>query len=316
VGGAHAYLYAPAQAIRIDNDGFLGTPLPPEEPQADNPPNGAIVDYYLANSAAKVTLQILDAQGRVIRHFSSTEKQPPPRPLLPIAERWFPKPQMLETGAGEHRFVWDLASGGSGSGMEDDDDEAGMPAGPRVPPGAYTLRLSVDGTAQEKPLKVAMDPRCACTQAVLDAQYALAGKIYVQLLAGRKAIAELESVASQIGKLNGKDASTPPDLAAAIREAQTKLDAIRGGGSTPGLAEAAAGLGAALRVVEGGDRAAPQSSVTIFDQMSNTAQQKTTAWEQFKKTGLSALNAALARAGREPIKIAAIEEQVHYAMTR
>ena len=73
--GSSAYLYAPPTAVRVDNDGFLGTPLPPEEPQADNPPNGAIVDYYLGQNATKVTLQILDAQGHVIRHFSSAEKQ-------------------------------------------------------------------------------------------------------------------------------------------------------------------------------------------------------------------------------------------------
>jgi len=100
VGGSRAYLYAPEAAVRVDNDDFLGTPLPPEEPQADNPPKGAILDYYLANAATNVSLQILDAQGQVIRHYSSAEKHPAARPLLPIAERWFPKPPMLATSTG------------------------------------------------------------------------------------------------------------------------------------------------------------------------------------------------------------------------
>ncbi|HTW49790.1 MAG TPA: hypothetical protein VMD92_17670 [Acidobacteriaceae bacterium] len=325
VGSATGYLYKPETAIRIDNDGFLGTPLPPEEPQADNPPNGAIVDYFLAESAAKVTLQILDAQGHVIRHFSSAEKQPPPRPLLPIAERWFPKPQMLETSAGEHRFVWDLHAGSSSAGTGDDDadDEIGAAAGPRVPPGMYTVRLGVNGTTMEKPLEVTMDPRCACTQAVLDAQYAFGQQIYAQLRAGRKAMAELQSVESQIRKVNPSDASTPADLATAAREAQKHLVAIRGGEpeehsgkSEPGLAESVSALGADLRVVEGGDRTAPASAHTIFEEMSQAEQEKVAAWQQFKESGLEGLNAALARAHREPIKIAAIEEQVHYAMTR
>ncbi|HEX4007898.1 MAG TPA: hypothetical protein VHX60_17120 [Acidobacteriaceae bacterium] len=325
VAKAKSYLYKPAPAIRVDNDGFLGTPLPPEEPQADNPPNGAIVDYYLADSAAKVTLQILDAQGKVIRHYSSAEKQPPPRPMLPIAERWFPKPQMLETTAGEHRFVWDLAAGSSSAGLGDDDqdDEAGAPAGPRVAPGIYKVRLTVDGAAMEKPLQITMDPRCACTQAVLNTQYALATSIYAQMLAGRKAMAELESVESQIAKLDAKDPSTPADVAEAIRTVQSKLDAIRGGGrhpsttgAAPGLAESASALGTVMRIVEGGDRAAPASAVTIFDQMGKIEREKVAAWEQFKKTDLAALNAALVKANRQPLKIAAIEEQVHYAMTR
>ncbi len=325
VGSAGAYLYRPPTAVRVDNDGFLGTPLPPEEPQADNPPNGAIVDYYLAAPAGKVTLQILDAHGRVIRHFSSADKQAVRRPLLPIAERWFPKPQLLSTGAGEHRFVWDLAAGSSSAGLGDDDEGAGAPAGPRVPPGTYTLQLVVDGTPISRPLRVIMDPRCACTQAVLDAQYSLAQQIYGRLLAGRKAMAEIDSLESQMQKLRAADSSTPPELAAAIKKAQAQIDAIRGqargaaasaGQSSLGLAEAVAGLGADLRVVEGGDRTAPAVAQTIYDQMNNPIREKVAAWEQFKQSGLDALNDALVHAHRQPLNIAAIQEQVHYAMTR
>ena len=315
---AQAFLYKPATAVRVDNDGFLGTPLPPEEPQTDNPPSGAIVDYYLAGSATKVSLQVLDAQGHLLRHFSSADKQATRRPLLPIAERWFPKPQALETSAGEHRFVWDLNAGSSSAGTGDDDadDALGAPAGPRVPPGLYTLRLGVDGATMEKPLKVVMDPRCACTQAVLDEQYLFAQQIYAQLLAGRKAMAELDSVASQIKKIDLRDASTPAGLASAVRDAQTRLDAIRGGASGGGLAESVAALGTDLRVVASGDRTAPESAHAIFDEMGKAERAKVAEWQQFKKSGLDPLNTALAHAHREPIKIAAVEEQVHYAMTR
>ncbi len=93
-----AFLYAPPAAVRVDNDGFLGSPLPPEEPQADNPPGGAIVDYYLQANATNLVLQVLDAQGHVLRHFSSSDQVTVNTvncPLLPIAERWFPKPQVL-----------------------------------------------------------------------------------------------------------------------------------------------------------------------------------------------------------------------------
>ena len=185
---ARTFLYAPPAAVRVDNDIFLGSPLPPEEPQADNPPNGAIVDYYLQSTATKVVLQILDAQGHVLRHFSSNDKVTVKRPLLPIAERWFPKPQALETSAGEHRFIWDLAAGGSGTGMEDDEDEAAVPPGPRVPPGDYTLRLTVDGVQSDRPLHVTMDPRVNATTQVLDQQFTLADSIYKQTLLSRKAI--------------------------------------------------------------------------------------------------------------------------------
>jgi photosystem II stability/assembly factor-like uncharacterized protein len=322
---AAAFLYTPPTAVRVDNDGFLGTPMPPEEPQADNPPDGAIVDYYLGQGATKVTLQILDIQGHVLRHFSTAEKQTVSRPLLPIAERWFPKPQMLATSAGHHRFVWDLAAGGSGAGLGDDDnnDEAGGPAGPRVPPGTYTLRLSVDGATMDRPLRVIMDPRAAATAQVLTQQFILGESVYDQLQQSRKAMAELDNVGSQLKKL-AADSNVSPDLKAAIQTTQAKLDKIRGGESNsnrknendPGLADTSSGLNTDLRMVESGDRTAPTSALEIFAQMKRASQAGIDAWQHCKTDDLGALNAALTAAHLEPLQIAAIEEQVHYAMTR
>ncbi|MGB6868298.1 MAG: hypothetical protein WBD93_01705 [Acidobacteriaceae bacterium] len=316
-----AYLYAPPTAIRVDNDGFLGTPLPPEEPQANNPPDGAIFDYYLGQSASKVTLEILDSDGHVLRHFSSAEKHPATRPLLPIAERWFPKPQELDTSPGEHRFVWDLETGSSsaGTGDPDTDDALGSPAGPKVPPGTYTARITIDGATLTQPLHVTMDPRCACTTAVLDDQYHLSQSIYEHLLIARKAMAEIDSVATQLKKLDTPD--TPASVRDAIHTAQTSLNKIRNGEhpedeSHPGLADASSGLGTALGIVESGDRPAPATALEIFHQMTQAAETNITAWQNFKSSDLTRLNSTLKENHREPIHIAAIEETVHYAMTR
>ena len=57
-------LFQPATAVRIDNDVFLGSPLPPEEPAAKNPPDGAIIDYYLPSPAKTVKLEIFDSTGK------------------------------------------------------------------------------------------------------------------------------------------------------------------------------------------------------------------------------------------------------------
>jgi photosystem II stability/assembly factor-like uncharacterized protein len=316
-----AYLYAPPAAVRVDNDVFLGTPLPPEEPQAENPPDGAIIDYYLAAPTSQVTLEILDARGSTLSHFSSAEKPPSTMPLLPIAERWFPKPQELATSAGEHRFIWNLNTGSTARDASSDDDIMGGPTGPRVPPGTYTLRLTVDGKTLDRPLRVIMDPRADTTTAVLDEQYKLAASIYDQLTAARKTMAELESVDSQLKKLDTPDA--PDALKAAIHAAQTRLNAIRTGAkaSSPeqipaGLAGAATGLGTALSVVESGDRTAPASALQIFNESSKAAQAAIEDWQHFKTADLTTLNSALTQAGHEPIHIAAIEATVHYAMTR
>src|SRR5258708_31550360 len=74
VAASTAFLYKPAAAIRMNPEGFAGTPFPHEEPKAKNPPDGAILDYYFQSAVAgEVTLEILDGKGQVIRRFSSEQ---------------------------------------------------------------------------------------------------------------------------------------------------------------------------------------------------------------------------------------------------
>ena len=109
-----------------------------------------------------------------------------------------------------------------------------------------------------------------------------------------------------------------------LLSALTKLESIKNGSdedsSIPanhiGLADANTGLGVALRVVESGDRTAPAQAIVIFNQMKTAATAQIAAWQHFKATGLTGVNAALQRAHQAPLQIAAIEEEVHYAMTR
>ena len=143
--GGNVRLYQPATAIRVDNDVFLGSPLPPEEPAAKNPPDGAVLDYYLKSPAKQVTLEIYDPSGKLVRRYRSGAK-PPTYPPLPIAARWLPKPVALENAAGMHRFVWDLRWSSSGGPEEIEEDEGfRAPQGPRVTPGIYQVKLLVDG---------------------------------------------------------------------------------------------------------------------------------------------------------------------------
>ena len=70
-------LFKPSTAVRLNPDSFYGTPLPPEEPQAKNPPEGALIDFYLKSApGAAVTLDVLDAKGEVVRSYSSRRKRP------------------------------------------------------------------------------------------------------------------------------------------------------------------------------------------------------------------------------------------------
>ncbi len=322
---ASAWFYAPAEAMRIDNDRFLGTPLPPEEPQAKNPPSGAIFDYLLKSPAHTVTLQIYDQHHQMVRHFSSAEKTEAHHPPLPIAERWFPAPQVLATTAGAHRFVWDLASGGSGSAEEDDDEGPGTPSGPRVAPGTYTVQLTVDGQSLQQTLRVAMDPRVRATPAALQQQFEQAQAIYDEAVSSRKAMAEIQSVQAELKKLESSVAHDTK-LAPEVERAQTSLAQIAGGGDDQpgsaehekqlGLSQASAGLGTVLRVVESGHRSAPASALEINQQMSALAKERIAQWSAFKSGPLAQLNANLAKANLKPVQVTQIEHEVEYLMTR
>ena len=114
-------------------------------------------------------LEMFDAKGALVRRYASSEKEPKAHSPLPIAPEWFPKPIVLENSAGMHRFVWDLRWNSSGTGEEFEDEGYGAPRGPRVTPGQYQVKLTVDGTAFTEPLQVEMDPRSKATAAELDA---------------------------------------------------------------------------------------------------------------------------------------------------
>ena len=89
-----AVLFKPTTAVRLNPDSFYGTPLPPEEPQAKDPPSGAVIDFYLKSAPAEaVKLEVLDAKGEVVRSYSSTPQAPAPRRAQPIADYWLTPPR-------------------------------------------------------------------------------------------------------------------------------------------------------------------------------------------------------------------------------
>jgi photosystem II stability/assembly factor-like uncharacterized protein len=322
---SNAWLYKPAPAYRIDNDGFLGTPLPPEEPAAKNPPNGAILDYGLKSPAHNVTLVILDAAGEVVRHFSSADIVPPLPQTAPIAERWFPKPQRLQLAPGMHRFVWDLAWGGAGAKNSDtdsgDDEDDGPPRGPRVVPGTYQVQLTVDGKMFTRPLEVVMDPRSSATPAELKQQQETGRRIYAETVRSRQAMAEIQSVQKELQTLQPK-LTGRPNLAASLAALQQSIRQIAGGGpgssatDAMGLEKANIGLASALRVVESGDRAIPAQAIQLFRQSSAAMDQRVQEWQKLKTTEIPQLNRKLRRADIAPLRISRIEREVVYQMTR
>ncbi len=321
---AGPWLYRPATAVRVEYDSFLGTPIPPEEPTAENPPNGAMIDYFLKAPAGVVQLEIYDSQRKLVRRFSSEDQRLAKHSPLPIAERWFPKPELLEKSAGMHRFVWNLAWGSSGAQEtgEVSEDDYLAPRGPHALPGEYEVRLTVDGKTLTQPLKLIMDPRVQANPKDLQDQLRLALEIFQQTQSPRKALAEADAVRDQLAQIGLKLGSTNADLKQAITQTDSEIAAILKkkdeGPTSPimGLAAANTGLAAALRVLESGHRSAPAQAIALYQQSSEQAKLRVAEWNEYKKTRVPALNDKLNQAGLTSVTIAEIEEMVDYLMTR
>ncbi len=320
---ASAWLYKPEETVRIDNDSFPGTPLPPEEPTAENPPDGAVLDYVLKKPARVVTLAILNADGKEVRHFSSADSVPPLPQFAPIAERWFPKPPRLEIAPGMHRFVWDLAWGSSDlgdGGVDSAGDEEDSVHGPRIVPGTYQVKLTVDGTSFTEPLQVVMDPRSSATPAELLEQQNVGLRIYGDTVRSRQALAEIESVQRGLKTVQAQ-LSGQPALAERTRTLEKSMEEIVGGEEDQaskgvGLRKANMELRAALEAVESGDRAIPSQVLELDRQGSQAMNEFVERWQTLKQTELRQLNQRLSDAGVAPIQISEIEREVFYQMTR
>jgi hypothetical protein len=167
VVSSDAFLFKPADAILIPPNTDNGTPTQKDEPEADNPPGGAVIDYYLRTAATgPVTIEILNAGGTVIRHYSSGD----PAPVvdvntLAVNLAWSRLPEPLSATAGMHRWVWDFRpdppAGGRGRGGRGAGGGGGGGRGgpPPVATGAYSVRLTANGKTLTQPLIVKPDPR-------------------------------------------------------------------------------------------------------------------------------------------------------------
>jgi hypothetical protein len=160
VAKANAYLFEPADAYLLTPGNDNGTPMPRDEPIAENPPFGAVIDYYLkANASGPLKIEIVDPAGDVIREYSSEDKpQPVNLETLNIPAYWVRTPESLSTAAGMHRWIWDLRptpaprpAGGGGFGVRG--------GAAFVLPGSYTIRLTAGGKSYSQRLLVRADPR-------------------------------------------------------------------------------------------------------------------------------------------------------------
>jgi photosystem II stability/assembly factor-like uncharacterized protein len=184
VRDAEATLLKPQVATRFEWNRNTDTPLPPDEPAGENPPDGAIIHYFLKQpSSGSLSIEILDGTGKVVRRYSSDDRPVEIRDEGNVPAYWIRPSPVVSTDAGLHRFVWDLHYPPVPGAPEypiaaTPHDTAPGPKGPWVVPGTYTVKLTVAGKAYSQPLIVRVDPRVKVGPAALQQQFTLSKRLY------------------------------------------------------------------------------------------------------------------------------------------
>ncbi|MGC2791919.1 MAG: hypothetical protein WA899_07855 [Candidatus Sulfotelmatobacter sp.] len=202
----------------------------------------------------------------------------------------------------------------------DEEAEFSNPRGPKVVPGLYSARLTVDGKAQIQSLKVVMDPRSPATQEILLQQLQLGREIFAETMKARRALAEIASLRKQLLDVEQKVGAKDSVIKSALADAQTEISKIETKpgtvGQASGLQDAFADMASALRVVEGGDRAVPSQAIAVYHESSKQVKIAIAEWSEFKTTKLPRLNQKLSTANLAPIAISEIEQEVQFLMSR
>jgi photosystem II stability/assembly factor-like uncharacterized protein len=248
---ADAFLFQPETAYRVRRSKYTDTPLPPEEPAGQNPPDGAILDYLLGpGRSGAVALEILDGKGALVRRFTSEDKSDAlPEIEMNVPMYWVRPFRALPAGPGLHRFVWDLRTAPPPALSRDypisavPHDTPLEPLGVAVLPGTYTVRLSVGGKTLSQPLVVRMDPRVTTPADGLAQQHDLSMQIVEAMKRDRAALDQVKAVRTKLqalaerskGTEAGKRASELDGRVAAFEGSSSRFRRGGGGDSFAGL---------------------------------------------------------------------------------
>jgi photosystem II stability/assembly factor-like uncharacterized protein len=208
-----AVLFRPQEAWRYRWNTNTDTPLPPDEPAGQNPPDGAIVDYFLkAPATGRVTLEVLDPSGALVRRYQSDGPPEPPVEGRNIPDYWIRPPQALSGQPGLHRFAWDLHHPPPAAAVFAYPISAVFretprePRGPWAVPGTYTVRLSVDGRTLSQPLRVKLDPRVKSSAEDLRAQLERSMDVAREMARTRDALERIKADRARVAEGPAADA--------------------------------------------------------------------------------------------------------------
>jgi photosystem II stability/assembly factor-like uncharacterized protein len=278
---ADAVLVKPADTYRVRWDMNTDTPLPPDEPAGQNPPDGAIIDYYLKNNSTEVTLEILDSANHVIRKYSSNDK-PYEMPAVNVPLYWIRPQKILSANAGAHRFIWDLHYDPLNEGISFPMTAVYMNTAPRISspwvlPGNYIVQLTVNGKTYKQTITVKMDPRVKTPMTDLKQQLDLSLKCYN---AQKKCIELSKEISDYRDKIKSKLQSD-----SSLKNIDTALALLQNNPEKGSLsfAKLNGDFVSVSNVMQDADVAPTLRSIDAVKQLQNNLQSLENKWQQLKQ---------------------------------
>ena len=220
-------LFKPQNSFRVRWNMYTDTPVPQEEPAGQNPPDGAVINYYLQQKANNVSLEIFDTKGTLVRKYSDKDTMYK-IPAVNIPLYWIRPQQILSANAGSQRFLWDMryaplnipASYPIGATYM---NTAPNETSPWVLPGSYTAKLTVDGKSYSEKFEVKMDPRVKTNAKDLESIRDLAFLCYD---GRRRCMDALKQIASLHAQIKGQSPKAGPEMAKQLNALDKKLSAL------------------------------------------------------------------------------------------
>jgi photosystem II stability/assembly factor-like uncharacterized protein len=295
-------LYKPQRAIRL----HLPESIERRGPLGDDPPLGAIIDYYFhAAPKDEVKLEIFDASGKVVRSLSSKAKKEDDQP-----PEWPDQVREVTTvpaAAGMNRYAWNLrweppvkipGAFYTGTG----------PQGPIALPGTYTVKLTAEGRTVSQPLEIVMDPRVKnVSQADLEKQFALAIQVREANTELHRAVNEVRELRAQIKQLHTRLEGDPrmkglleqaDALDQKMKPVEEELIQVNMKGSEANLAfpnKLNEFFDSFRGAIDAADNAPTEQHYEVFRLLRGQFDQQLAAWRQIMSSDVPAFNAAVRR---------------------
>jgi photosystem II stability/assembly factor-like uncharacterized protein len=324
---SNAYLFKPANAVRARWDNDPDTPLSADLPAGENPPDGAIIYYYLKSSPAKISMEIRDPRGNVVRTFSN---QPPPVETRPknVPDYWFAPPEMLPAKPGVNRFIWNLEWPHPKTltynfrGRHIDyieytlPDHAvpghtpmNQPTGPLAAPGRYEVVLTVDGKTYRQPLVLSLDPRVQVAPGDLEAQLELARMIDDWMNISYDAYEEGGALRAKIAADQKSLPGNPKEMREALQALDKELGELQEGSSTmPGFGAINRDVTRFVSMIQSGDVRPAKSVIENVSPSCVALQSDLARWRKINSETLPALNQKLTQSTLSALPTVTVRE--------